>query len=176
MTGTLPACPNERRRMAGKIASNPSSGSDPSLSPRPSIDAARRRLGGRASPPSTSPPGYPVQATLRDGKQHSGVVLWSSAVQCDVWFDDGVARRLRADAVAPHAGPPPEDLARVAAEVRVFASLVEGERVRWQRSTGVVEGCIVEKCRYGAIVVTRDGKLIAVGFRRLWPAVVRGVA
>ena len=65
---------------------------------------------------------------------------------------------------------------RVAAEMRLFAALVDGDRVRWQRTGGVAEGCIVEKCRYGAILVTRDGRLIAVGFRRLWPAIVRPVA
>jgi hypothetical protein len=87
---------------------------------------------------------------------------------------------MRADAVASHPGAAPEVLWCLAAEVRIFASLVEGDMVRWERARGLLpavgEGCIVEKCRYGAIVVTRDGKLVAVGFRRLWPAVVRGVA
>jgi hypothetical protein len=103
-------------------------------------------------------------------------VLWAAGATCDVWFDDSLARRTRADGVSPLEGPVPERLWRVAAEMRVFAALSEGDRVRWQRNGGVAEGCIVEKCRYGAIVVTRDGKLVAVGFRKLWPAVVRGVA
>ncbi len=34
----------------------------------------------------------------------------------------------------------------------------------------------MEKCRYGAIVVTRDGKLVAVGFRKLWPVAGLAVA
>jgi hypothetical protein len=121
-----------------------------------------------------------VRALLRDGKRHVGVVLWCSEEHCDVWFDDGSARRVRADAVASYAGSAPDVLSRLAAEVRIFASLAEGDMVRWERAHGlspaVGEGCIVEKCRYGAIIVTRDGKLVAVGFRRLWPAVVRGVA
>jgi hypothetical protein len=60
--------------------------------------------------------------------------------------------------------------------MRLFTSLVEGERVRWERGTEVAEGCIVEKCRYGAIIVSRDGRVVAVGFRKLWPAVVHGAA
>ena len=166
--------------MPGKIASRPRSGSEHPGSARPSIDSARRRLGGRATTPSQRAPGSPVQAMLRDGKKHVGVVLWCSEQHCDVWFDDGTARRLRAEAVVSYRGTAPEVLSCVAAEVRLFASLVDGDLVRWERSAGVRprvgEGCIVEKCRYGAIVVTRDGQLVAVGFRRLWPAVVRGVA
>jgi hypothetical protein len=60
--------------------------------------------------------------------------------------------------------------------MRLFTALAEGECVRWERPSGVGEGCIVEKCRYGAIIVTRDGMVVAVGFRKLWPAVVRAVA
>jgi hypothetical protein len=149
-----------------------------------SIEEARRRLGGRVTTTSTASsrraPGSPVQAVLRDGKKHFGVVLSCSEQHCDVWFDDGTARRVRADLVASSAAPAPDSLTCVAAEVRLFAAFVEGDRIRWERSGGrlppVEEGCIVEKCRYGAIVVTRSGKLVAVGFRRLWPAVVRGVA
>jgi hypothetical protein len=78
--------------------------------------------------------------------------------------------------VTSYGGAVPEELARIAAEARLFSMLAPGERVRWQRATGVAEGCIVEKCRYGAIIVTRDGRLVAVGFRRLWPAIVRPLA
>jgi hypothetical protein len=140
------------------------------------IDSARRRLGGRPTSPSTRAPGSIVQTTLSDGTLAPGVVLWAGEGHCDVWFDDRLARRTRADVIAPLEGPVPVRLWRVAAEMRLFAALVDGDRVRWQRVGGVAEGCIVEKCRYGAIVVTRDGKLVAVGFRKLWPAVVRGVA
>jgi hypothetical protein len=117
-----------------------------------------------------------VQAVLRDRRKHTGVILWSSDRDCDVWFDDGVARRLRTSCIQAYGGAVPEELAQVAAEARLFALLSPGELVRWQRPTGMAEGCIVEKCRYGAIIVTRDGRLVAVGFRRLWPAIVRPVA
>ncbi len=162
--------------MSGKITSRASVGSETAASPRPTIDSARRRLGGRPSSPSRLAPGSIVRATLSDGTRHAGVVLWAAGATCDVWFDDCLARRTRAEGVVPFDGPAPERLWRVAAEMRVFAALAEGDLVRWQRAAGVAEGCIVEKCRYGAIVVTRDGKLVAVGFRKLWPAVVRATA
>lgn len=151
-------------------------GSDSNTALRPTIESARKRLGGRPGAPSRRAPGSFVRATLSDGTHHAGVVLWAGDGHCDVWFDEYLARRTRADVVRALEGPVPERLWRVAAEMRIFAALVEGDRVRWERAGGVAEGCIVEKCRYGAIVVTRDGKLVAVGFRKLWPAVVRGVA
>jgi hypothetical protein len=167
--------------MSVKIPGDPAGDSGPAASSRPSLDSARRRLGGKPVSPSTRAPGLVVHAILRDGQRHRGVVLWSSEQDCDVWFEDGVARRVRGSAVSSYGGAIPESLARISAEARLFAMLAPGERVRWQRSTpeqggSAGEGCIVEKCRYGAILVTRDGRLIAVGFRRLWPAIVRPVA
>jgi hypothetical protein len=162
--------------MSSKITGQTSGGSEHVAPSRTSIDSARRRLGGKPGAPSTRAPGVAVEAALRDGQRRRGVVLWSSEQDCDVWFDDGVARRVHASAVTAYGGAVPAKLAGVAAEARLFALLAPGERVRWQRPNGVVEGCIVEKCRYGAIVVTRDGRLVAVGFRRLWPAIVRPVA
>jgi hypothetical protein len=106
----------------------------------------------------------------------TGVVLSASGPMCDVWFDDGIARRVRADRVSPVGGAIPDEIVRVAAEVNIFVALVEGQRVFWERSSGIAEAAIVEKCRYGAIVVTHAGKLVAVGFRKLWPAVAHGVA
>jgi hypothetical protein len=147
-----------------------------SASARTPLESARLRLGGRADVPSLSPPGTLVEATMRDGARRAGVLLWSSREHCEAWFEDGLARRVNAAAVSARFGPVPESLVRVAAEIRVFVMLGEGERVRWSRGGEVVEGCIAEKCRYGAIVVTPAGRLIAVGFRKLWPAVVRAVA
>jgi hypothetical protein len=142
----------------------------------PALEGARRKLGGRSLSPSERSPGALVEATLRDGLPHAGILLWASTGTCDVWFDDGLARRARSEAVLFRARPIPESLLRIAAEVRIFSGLAEGDRVQWERATGLTEGRIVEKCRYGAIVVTRGGKVIAVGFRKLWPAHVRASA
>jgi hypothetical protein len=142
----------------------------------PALEAARRKLGGRALAISAREPGTLVEAILKDGARHAGVLLWASAGTCDIWFDDGLARRARSGAVSHRAGPIPESLVRIEAEIRMFSTLAEGDRVRWERAAGLAEGRIVEKCRYGAIVVTRAGKVIAVGFRKLWPASIRAVA
>ncbi len=143
---------------------------------RPSIEAARRRLGGRAHVPSRRAPGSLVQVRLLGSERTKGVLLWAFDRHCDVWFADGVARRADVHAITPSVGPTPAALLCVAGEIRLFASLAEGESVRWQRGAELAEGCIVEKCRYGAIIVSRDGRVVAVGFRKLWPVVVRGVA
>ena len=140
------------------------------------LEAARRKLGGRSLAPSTRLPGTLVEATLQDGRRLAGIVLWASADSCDVWFDDGLARRARSGAVVARARPTPESLVRIEAEVRIFSALAEGDAVRWERSGCITEGRIVEKCRYGAIVVTRTARVVAVGFRKLWPATVPAVA
>jgi hypothetical protein len=161
--------------MTSKITSRTSLGSERfGASVRPSIDAARTRLGGRVSGVSRRAPGSLVMARLRDGTRRPGVVLWASETHCDVWFADGLARRTRAESVRSYYGHVSDHLGRVAVEMRIFATLSEGQLVRWERAVAAGEGCIVEKCRYGAIVVTRDGKLVAVGFRKLWPAVIAG--
>jgi hypothetical protein len=152
------------------------SGSEQADAARASIDSARRKLGGRPAEASVRAPGSLVQGTLRDGARRTGVVLWASAGHCDVWFDDGIARRVRAAVVRAYDGVPPTSLVRIVAEARIFAGLFEGDRVRWDRAGNVFDGCIVEKCRYGAIVLTSDGRLVAVGFRRLWPIQVQGIA
>jgi hypothetical protein len=149
-------------------------GQRPSL--MPALEAARRKLGGRSITPSARSPGALVEATLQDGVRHSGILLWASTGSCDVWFDDQLARRARSEAVVSSARSTPDSLIRIEAEVRMFSALAEGDRVRWERVAGVTEGLIVEKCRYGAIVVTRSARVVAVGFRKLWPADVRAVA
>jgi hypothetical protein len=142
----------------------------------PALEAARHKLGGRSLVPSERPPGSLVEVSLHDGARRAGILLWASAGTCDIWFDDGLARRARSEAVALSASPTPDALVRVEAEMRMFTALAEGDRVRWERATGITEGRIAEKCRYGAIVVTRSGKLLAVGFRKLWPAAVHATA
>jgi hypothetical protein len=140
----------------------------------PSVDAARKRLGGRGT--STGAAGSVVELTMGNRVHVAGVVLFASEHECDVWVDGGLVRRTRLDAVTPRSGMVSIALERIAADVRVFAALREGERVRYEPSPGtVVEGTLVEKCRYGALVLADalrggGGKIVAVGFRKLWPA------
>jgi hypothetical protein len=130
---------------------------------RPTIERARRRLGGRASTDGTA--GQPVRFL---GEETTGVVLFGAADRCDVLLEGGAVRRTRPELLAATA--PVEPMLRVVAEIRLFGRLREGERVRFEHEGRAEEGVLVEKCRYGALVAKRDGTLLAVGFRRLWPA------
>ena len=136
----------------------------------PNVDSVRRKLGGRA----TSDPGAGELVLVLHGKRDErvGVVLFVRGDEIAVWVGEGIVRRTRrADTVASPAAPPIE-LAGVANDARVFASLGEGKRVRYEPEPGRLgEGTLIEKCRFGGLVLREDGTIIGVGFRRLWPAV-----
>ncbi|XXX80414.1 hypothetical protein WMF30_16755 [Sorangium sp. So ce134] len=166
-----------------------------SAATKPTVDAVRERLGGRAS---TEPGvGELVLLTTAAGKALPGVVLFRRGATVDVWIDDpeanfsvpnttersvsgrstahrGLVRRARPADVAPLRAPAPESLVAVAADARVFAALSEGERIRFQDGGDLAEGTLVEKCRFGGLVQRDDGIIVGVGFRRLWPAQAEG--
>ncbi len=100
----------------------------------------------------------------------TGVVLFVSDTEIDVWIDEGMVRRTRPDRVRPYPGDGYGSLAAIAADARVFAAMEEGDRVAWQDPDGTVaRGLLLEKCRYGALVAREDGALVALGFRKLFP-------
>lgn len=136
---------------------------------KPSIDAARQRLGGR---PKDDPPGGTAPGTIvRTRKDEIGVVIYASAKETHVLFDGSRLRRLAPVELDMHPGEAPGDLSRVAADARVFFLLVEGQSVRYADEAGTLrDGKLVEKCRYGALILRDDGAIVAVGFRKLWPA------
>lgn len=137
---------------------------------KPRLEHARAQLGG---PGETDGLAGTKVVLLTGGERRVGVVLFANAREVDVWFEGSVVRRTLRGFVQPLS--PEEDgasLDPVVADVKVFATLRDGDRVRWQRGDGEVgEGKLVERCRYGALVASDDGKILAVGFRRLWPAV-----
>jgi hypothetical protein len=130
-------------------------------SPRPTVDAVRKRLGGRASTEA----GAGEVVSLRDGR--TGVVLFVRGEQLDVWLAGDIVRRVRRAETLLADGVVSPDLDAVARDARVFAALREGQRVGFQHEGGVGEGALVEKCRFGGLVARADGKVIGVGFRRL---------
>lgn len=136
------------------------------------MEHARAQLGGTGDTDALA--GAKVAIRGGDGSPRVGVVLYASAREVDVWFDGSLVRRTARGSVEllPHdAAHDPLDA--VAADVKVFATLREGDRVRWQTGDGRVgEGKLFEKCRYGALVASDDGRVLAVGFRRLWPTVI----
>lgn len=129
----------------------------------PTIEAARRRLGGRAAP-------SPLDGrTVRAGDA-AGVVI--SATDDEVHFlvtGEVVRRAARGEVRVDDAAPIDE---RVTCDVRVFVGLREQQRVRFQAGADEApgEGVLFERCRFGALVAKDDGSIVAVGYRRLWPA------
>jgi hypothetical protein len=131
--------------------------------PRSTLEAVRARLGGRAR---TDPQAGRVVCFLDTGA--TGVVLFGHGDEVHVFSNAGWVRRTTADAVTA-VDEPAEDLHAVANDVRVFAALEEGNRVRFQDLGGMAQGTLIEKCRYGAVVRRDDETVMGVGFRRIWP-------
>ncbi len=128
-----------------------------------SIDAVRARLGGRAR---TDPQAGRVVCFMDTGA--SGVVLYGHGDEVHVFSNAGWVRRTTADALS-HVQEPTAELRAAANDVRVFAALEEGQQVRFQDISGMAQGTLIEKCRYGAVVRRDDDTVMGVGFRRIWP-------
>lgn len=137
-------------------------------SPRPTVDTVRRRLGGRAS----TEPGAGELVCFRDerGFERAGVVVFVRGDELDVWLTGDLVRRVRRGDARPADGVLPEGLLAVARDALAFASLHEGQHVRYQHPGGLGEGALVEKCRFGALVERADRTVLGIGFRRLWSA------
>jgi hypothetical protein len=131
--------------------------------PKSTIEAVRARLGGRAR---TDPQAGRVVCFLDTGA--AGVVLFGQGEEVHVFSNAGWVRRTTADALT-HVEEPGAELYAAANDVRVFAALEEGTRVRFQDLGGMAQGTLIEKCRYGAVVRRDDAAIMGVGFRRIWP-------
>ena len=142
---------------------------------KPSIDTARARLGGRILESDAPVPGFApgVVITFAAGaSRRAGVIVFASQAEVHVLLDGIRLRRFPPGELAAHDG---RDLAleleRIAGDARLFGQLAEGESVRYADEAGVlVDGKVVEKCRWGALVLRDDGAVVAVGFRKLWPS------
>lgn len=134
-----------------------------------SVDAVRAKLGGRGA--SDAPTGARVRASLADGSTIDGVVLFVEGSAADVVVDATRVRRVAREALSPLEDAAAARLAGLADDVRVFATLAEGQRVRFaEPGGGTAIGLLAEKCRYGALVARDDGTIVGVGFRKVWPA------
>jgi hypothetical protein len=133
----------------------------------PTIDQARERLGGAwQGGPGV---GDTVSLSGATGAQ-TGVVVHASPTERDVWIGAGRIRRVGAYEVRPPPEGPGPELAAIADDARVHASLREGQRVVYQTRDGATgTGVLAEKLRYGSLVGLEDGRVIAVSFRRLGP-------
>jgi hypothetical protein len=148
---------------------------------KPSLDDARNRLGGRTADEEPAPagigPGSIVLVAANDGEKHVAVVVFANATEIHVLIDGTKLRRVPPRLVELHEGATPSALAKIAADAQVFGSLIEGLPVRYADDMGgLLGGKLVEKCRYGALIVRDDGAVVAVGFRKLWPAATTSAA
>lgn len=136
------------------------------------LERARKRLGGAAT--SGVGCGRIVEVTGAGSVPVLGVVLHQTDADIDVWVGEALVRRTRHEkvtAVDASAREVSDATLRAASDARVFGSIERGARVLYDAGEGrVAEGLLVEKCRYGGLVARDDGGVMAVGFRRLWPA------
>ncbi|MBS2013543.1 MAG: hypothetical protein JST00_11680 [Deltaproteobacteria bacterium] len=165
---TLPVL--DRERQTGERAK---------ASKKPSLDDARARLGGsqrgRSSPPLGVVPGRVVRIRSTGGTTRLAVVVYASANEIHALVDGVKLLRVKPETMELFEGDAPIELARIAADAHVFHALVEGQPVRYADDTNtLLTGKLVEKCRYGALIVRDDGTVVAVGFRKLWPATAAG--
>ena len=172
------------------LFSDPASVATPAKDVRkkPSIDAARARLGGRISevdsPPAGFAPGVVVTFALGgsnpgpDVRRMPGVVVFASQTEVHVLLDGIRLRRMPPTDLMVHEGNGIAiELEKIAGDARLFGQLIEGQAVRYADDSGaLIEGKVVEKCRWGALVLRDDGAVVAVGFRKLWPAPSGGAA
>src|SRR5690606_32733124 len=138
------------------------------------------------APPVGFAPGvivtFPV-ATARapgDTRRMPGVVVFASKTEVHVLQSGIRLRRLPPSdltIVTETSGELADELEKIAGDARLFGQLSEGQTVRYAEDSGtLVTGKVVEKCRWGALVLRDDGAVVAVGFRKLWPSPSGGTA
>ena len=141
----------------------------------PSVDEARAALGGRIEPELlrlTMKLGALVHFVDARGNALEGVLVFASSEGADLWVGEGRFHRV------PHArirgtevASDGHALADIAADALVFSTLAESTRIRFIDRRGVMQaGLLAEKCRYGALVENEAKRVLAVSFRRIWPA------
>lgn len=130
----------------------------------PTLENARKRLGGKAAPRSSH---MGTVVRIVGDPPVVGIVLHARGEDFDVLVGSAFVRKSKLELTEPASDA--EVDAALLAEVRMFAALEEGARVRFSEQAGDGVGLLVEKCRYGALVAKDDGRILAVGFRKLWP-------
>ena len=134
---------------------------------KPSIDAARARLGGTAQG-HAMPPGLAPGVVVRFEEDGEGVVIFASIVEVHVLLDPSRMRRFAPADLVVHEGA--HGFAELATDAHIFGMLHDGQAIRYAVDGGtMVDGIVAEKCRWGALVRRDDATVVAVGFRKLWP-------
>ncbi len=142
----------------------------PVLPRKPSIDAARTRLGGTAQGHAL-PPGLAPGVVVRFGPDDDerGVVIFASIIEVHVLLDPSRMRRFPPAELEVHQGA--HAFEELATDAKIFGMLHDGQAIRYAVDGGtMIDGIVAEKCRWGAIITRDDDDIVvAVGFRKLWP-------
>ena len=146
-----------RRRALPLFAPPPAPKADTTL------ESARQRLGGAYAEPI----GVVIGAAFWT-ERSLGIVVSATAEFVDLWVGAGRVKRARREELRAYAGPLLAPLSEVARDAEAFARLVEGTTVQFRSADGTLqEGLLLEKCRFGGLVARPDGRILALGFRRL---------
>ncbi|MEZ4336461.1 MAG: hypothetical protein R3B82_07530 [Sandaracinaceae bacterium] len=131
----------------------------------PSVDEARRQLGG----PWVGGPDIGRVVRIVGGPvERVGVVVHSTPDDRDVWIGMGRVQRVEPARIEPAEADADHD--PIIAAARVHASLSVGDSVVYELDDGgFAEGVLAEKLRFGALIGTPDGRVVAIGFRRIAP-------
>jgi hypothetical protein len=132
----------------------------------PTVDAMRERLGGRVGAPRFAECGTPVVCPGPAGPRE-GVVLTSDESGAYVWFSASEVRRVaRAEISTPESISAATEA--LVSDARAFGELAEGQVVVCTARDGAAFFArIVEKCRFGALVVREDAVIVGVGLQAL---------
>ncbi|MCA9632435.1 MAG: hypothetical protein KC766_32505 [Myxococcales bacterium] len=150
-----------------RVLGLPVTDADSAAAGAPRADHMRAQLGGRASTPVTA--GQLVVLETSEWVSLCGVLLGELGDQRLVLTRGGVVRKADKARLQPLQDGDAE-LSALAARVRRFAALSEGDAVRVDDARlGPIEGILVEKCRFGGLVLRGDGSLLAAGFSKLEP-------
>ena len=131
------------------------------------VEAARRRLGGGVAAQPRM--GERVRGVDTRGIEHRGVLLCLEDGLADVWIGGGRILRT-AEGLVPDASEHDEGgaLGDIVRRARRFAALQPGAALSWRApDDSELSGVVREKCRYGALVETPAGAILAVSFTLL---------
>ena len=138
--------------------------------PEATVEVLRRSLGGPLLDDEGATAGRAV--ALAAQPERPLVVLFEDADSAHLWVGQGRVRKVPRAGLLEFRGSLPADLAAIARDIRRLHTMTEGTPVgvllpEPPGATG--RGVLLEKCRFGGLVRISDGRLLAVGFRRLWP-------
>ncbi|MFO0613683.1 MAG: hypothetical protein U0414_13900 [Polyangiaceae bacterium] len=145
----------------------------------PTLSAMRSRLGGRMTSDVDVDDALPIGSIVSfagdapdspaAAPTRLGVVLALGPLDADVYLTRGMVKRTLRSLLHLHTGEAPVELAALRPAIEAFARLEEHQRVWFDRGDGhICEGTLLEKCRYGALVGDDEGKVLGVGFRKLY--------